>query len=105
VSPVKPQHTLLDIADNVSHYSLSTLTVLLQSVPQLVRPFHPQLTRTMIKSVTDTSSSSVRSKAAAGLGELMKHQVSSFHHLALGNHLLIIAVSFSHVSIPWSLNC
>lgn len=56
-------------------YSLSTLTVLLQSVPQLVRPFHPQLTRTMIKSVTDTSSSSVRSKAATGLGELMKHQV------------------------------
>lgn len=53
---------------------LSTLAVLLQSVPQLVRPFHPQLTRTMIKNVTDGASSSVRSKAAAGLGELMKHQ-------------------------------
>lgn len=56
--------------------SLSTLTILLEEVPLLVRPFHPQLTRTMIKSVTDPSSISVRNRAAAGLGELMKHQVS-----------------------------
>jgi hypothetical protein len=57
--------------------SLSTLTILLEEVPMLVRPFHPQLTRTMIKSVTDPSSISVRNRAAAGLGELMKHQVST----------------------------
>jgi hypothetical protein len=31
----------------------------------------------MIKSVSDPASFSVRSKAAAGLGELMKHQVSN----------------------------
>ena len=59
-----------------SRYSLSTLTILLEEVPLLVRPFHPQLTRTMIKSVTDPSSSTVRNRAAAGLGELMKHQVT-----------------------------
>jgi hypothetical protein len=31
----------------------------------------------MIKSVTDPASISVRNRAAAGLGELMKHQVSA----------------------------
>lgn len=53
---------------------LSTLTVLLQEVPSLVRPFHPQLTRTMVKSASDPSSLSVRNRAVAGLGELVKHQ-------------------------------
>ena len=54
--------------------SLATLTVLLEQVPALVRPFHPQLTRTFVKSTTDTAAISVRTRAAAGLGELMKHQ-------------------------------
>lgn len=53
---------------------LSTLTVLLEEVPALVRPFHPQLTRTMVKSASDPSSLSVRNRAVAGLGELVKHQ-------------------------------
>ena len=58
-------------------YSLLTLTVLLEEVPHLVRPFHPQLTRTFVKSASDPAAVSVRSRAATGLGELMKHQVST----------------------------
>jgi hypothetical protein len=61
------------MADRLS--SLLTLTVLLEEVPQLVRPFHPQLTRTFVKSASDPAALSVRNRAAAGLGELMKHQV------------------------------
>ena len=53
--------------------SLLALTTLLEQVPQLVRPFHPQLTRTFVKSTSDPSYS-VRTRAAVGLGELMKHQ-------------------------------
>jgi hypothetical protein len=55
--------------------SLATLTVLLEQVPALVRPFHPQLTRTFVKSASDPVALSVRNRAAVGLGELMKHQV------------------------------
>lgn len=40
----------------------------------MVRPFHPQLTRTFVKSASDPAAQSVRAKAATGLGELMKHQ-------------------------------
>jgi hypothetical protein len=61
----------------VTDISLSTLTVLLEEVPQLVRPFHPQLTRTFVKSASDPAALSVRNRAAAGLGELMKHQVGT----------------------------
>ena len=60
--------------------SLSALTVLLEEVPQLVRPFHPQLTRTFVKSASDPAALSVRNRAAAGLGELMKHQVGVIGH-------------------------
>ncbi|ORX39844.1 regulation of translational elongation-related protein [Kockovaella imperatae] len=52
---------------------LIALTILLEEVPQLVRPFHPQLTRTFVKSTSDPSLN-VRNRAATGLGELMKHQ-------------------------------
>jgi hypothetical protein len=55
-------------------YRLSTLTVLLEEIPQLVKPFHPQLTRTFVKSASDPGGLSIRSRAAAGLGALMKHQ-------------------------------
>ena len=54
--------------------SLSTLTVLLEEIPQLVKPFHPQLTRTFVKSASDAGGLSIRSRAAAGLEALMKHQ-------------------------------
>jgi hypothetical protein len=53
---------------------LSTLTVLLEEIPQLVKPFHPQLTRTFVKSASDSGGLSIRSRAAAGLEALMKHQ-------------------------------
>lgn len=62
------------IAPQIKGAILSTLTVLLEEVPQLVRPFHPQLTRTFVKSASDPAALSVRNRAAAGLGELMKHQ-------------------------------
>lgn len=50
---------------------LSTLTVLLTRVPQFVRPFFPQLQRTFVKNLSDMTSITVRSRAAAGLGVLM----------------------------------
>lgn len=56
--------------------------VLLEEVPQLVKPFHPQLTRTFVKSAQDPAALSVRNKAASGLGELMKHQVGLIYELA-----------------------
>ncbi|KAK8869849.1 hypothetical protein IAR55_000417 [Kwoniella newhampshirensis] len=62
------------IAPQIKSAILITLTVLLEEVPQLVKPFHPQLTRTFVKSASDPAASSVRSRAAAGLGALMKHQ-------------------------------
>ncbi|WVQ78061.1 hypothetical protein IAT38_000142 [Cryptococcus sp. DSM 104549] len=62
------------IAPQIKTAILLTLTVLLQQVPQLVKPFHPQLTRTFVKSASDPAALSVRNRAAAGLGELMKHQ-------------------------------
>ncbi|EIW69657.1 hypothetical protein TREMEDRAFT_73934 [Tremella mesenterica DSM 1558] len=62
------------IAPQIKSAILLALTVLLEEVPQLVRPFHPQLTRTFVKSASDPAAASVRTRAAAGLGELMKHQ-------------------------------
>ncbi|KAL1405501.1 translational activator of GCN4 [Vanrija albida] len=62
------------IAPQIKGAILQTLTVLLEQVPLLVRPFHPQLTRTFVKSASDPAALSVRNRAAAGLGELMKHQ-------------------------------
>jgi len=62
------------LAPQIKGAILSTLTVLLEEVPQLVRPFHPQLTRTFVKSASDPLALSVRNRAAVGLGELMKHQ-------------------------------
>lgn len=50
---------------------LSTLAVLLSRVPQFVRPFFPQLQRTFVKNLSDMTSSTVRSRAAIGLGVLM----------------------------------
>ncbi|WVF72242.1 hypothetical protein IAT40_007054 [Kwoniella sp. CBS 6097] len=63
------------IAPQIKSAILLTLTVLLEEVPQLVKPFHPQLTRTFVKSAADPAAISVRNRAAAGLGALMKHQL------------------------------
>lgn len=62
------------ISPQIKGAILLTLTVLLEQVPLLVRPFHPQLTRTFVKSASDPSAITVRNRAAVGLGELMKHQ-------------------------------
>ncbi|KIL62501.1 hypothetical protein M378DRAFT_187321 [Amanita muscaria Koide BX008] len=53
---------------------LSALTSMLERIPIFVRPFFPQLQRTFVKSASDPASSSVRKKAAVGLGALMKNQ-------------------------------
>ena len=53
---------------------LSALTSMLQRVPQHCRPFYPQLQRSFQKAVLDPASSSIRGKAAVGLGKLMAHQ-------------------------------
>jgi len=53
---------------------LSSLTVMLTTIPTFVKPFFPQLQRTFIKSASDTASLSVRNRAAAALGVLMALQ-------------------------------
>jgi len=53
---------------------LSALTSMLERIPLFVKPFFPQLQRTFVKSISDPSSSAVRSKAAESLGVLMKNQ-------------------------------
>ncbi|BGP36319.1 translational activator of GCN4 [Rhodotorula kratochvilovae] len=53
---------------------LSTLTILLTCVSAFVKPFFPQLQRTFVKSLVDTSSLSVRNRGVAALGALMQHQ-------------------------------
>lgn len=52
---------------------LFALTVMLERIPAFVKPFFPQLQRTFVKSLTDTTLS-VRSRAVAALTVLMKHQ-------------------------------
>ena len=53
---------------------LSALTSMLERIPLFVKPFFPQLQRTFVKSISDPSSSTVRSKAGEALGVLMKNQ-------------------------------
>jgi hypothetical protein len=53
---------------------LSALTSMLERIPLFVKPFFPQLQRTFVKSISDPSSSAVRSKAAEALGVLMRNQ-------------------------------
>ena len=53
---------------------LCALTSMLERIPLFVKPFFPQLQRTFVKSLSDASSSAVRSKAAEALGVLMKNQ-------------------------------
>ena len=48
--------------------------MLLSKVPTYLKPFLPQLQRTFIKSLTDPTSSIVRSRAASALGILISLQ-------------------------------
>ncbi|WFD44262.1 translational activator of GCN4 [Malassezia psittaci] len=53
---------------------LSALDTMVAKVPQLVRPFYPQLQRSFQKALNDPSSNTVRTKAGVALGQLMQHQ-------------------------------
>ncbi|KAI5983714.1 armadillo-type protein [Pisolithus albus] len=53
---------------------LSALASLLERIPNHVKPFFPQLQRTFVKSVSDSASIVVRTKAAQALGILMRSQ-------------------------------
>ncbi|CAG8561777.1 6442_t:CDS:10 [Ambispora gerdemannii] len=53
---------------------LQTLSRLLNKIPLALKPFIPQLQRAFIKSLADTSSASVRSRAASALGILISLQ-------------------------------
>lgn len=50
---------------------LLTLNNLLEKIPTLLKPFLPQLQRTFAKSLADTSSEVLRSRAAKALGTLI----------------------------------
>jgi hypothetical protein len=52
---------------------LLTLHNLLDKMPAALKPFLPQLQRTFAKSLADTSSDVLRSRAAAALGSLIAH--------------------------------
>lgn len=52
---------------------LFTLTNLLEKMPTALKPFLPQLQRTFAKSLADTSSETLRSRAARALGTLIKY--------------------------------
>ena len=53
---------------------LSALGKMLEHIPLFVKPFFPQLQRTFVKSLSDSSSSAVRRKGADVLGILMRNQ-------------------------------
>ncbi|KAG2158689.1 armadillo-type protein [Suillus bovinus] len=53
---------------------LSALASMLERIPGHVKPFFPQLQRTFVKAVSDTSSVVVRTRAADALGILMHSQ-------------------------------
>lgn len=58
-------------ADNCIAAILLTLNNLLEKIPMLLKPFLPQLQRTFAKSLADTSSELLRSRAAKALGTLI----------------------------------
>ncbi|KAG1861441.1 armadillo-type protein [Suillus tomentosus] len=53
---------------------LSALASMLERIPGHVKPFFPQLQRTFVKAVSDTSSAVVRTRAADALGILVHSQ-------------------------------
>lgn len=58
-------------ADEDKAAILLTLNNLLEKIPTLLKPFLPQLQRTFAKSLADTSSELLRSRAAKALGTLI----------------------------------
>ncbi|KAL6866280.1 translational activator of GCN4 [Amphichorda felina] len=60
-------------ATEVKSAILLTLTNLLEKMPTALKPFLPQLQRTFAKSLADTTSEILRSRAARALGTLIKY--------------------------------
>lgn len=60
-------------ATDVKSAILFTLNNLLDKMPTALKPFLPQLQRTFAKSLADTTSEVLRSRAAKALGTLIKH--------------------------------
>lgn len=60
-------------ATEVKSAILLTLNNLLEKMPTALKPFLPQLQRTFAKSLADTSSEVLRSRAAKALGTLIKY--------------------------------
>ncbi|KAF5128258.1 eIF-2-alpha kinase activator GCN1 [Metarhizium anisopliae] len=60
-------------ATDVKASILLTLNNLLEKMPTALKPFLPQLQRTFAKSLADTSSDVLRSRAAKALGTLIKY--------------------------------
>lgn len=54
---------------------ISSLDTMVCRIPQLVRPFYPQLQRSFQKAVSEPSSATVRTRAGAALGHLMGLQL------------------------------
>ncbi|KAL2887943.1 Translational activator GCN1 [Ceratocystis lukuohia] len=57
----------------VKSATLLTLNTLLEKMPTALKPFMPQLQRTFAKALADTTSSSLRNRAARALGTLIKY--------------------------------
>ncbi|CUS22983.1 LAQU0S07e04654g1_1 [Lachancea quebecensis] len=53
---------------------LYALNVLFAKIPQFLRPFIPQLQRTFVKSLSDSSNETLRLRAAKALGSLIEYQ-------------------------------
>ena len=69
---IYPQHIYRSIhTDSVSGAILLTLNNLLEKIPTSLKPFLPQLQRTFAKSLADTTSETLRSRAAKALGTLI----------------------------------
>ena len=60
-------------ATEVKSAILLTLNNLLEKMPTALKPFLPQLQRTFAKSLADTTSETLRSRAAKALGTLIKY--------------------------------
>ncbi|KKA29998.1 hypothetical protein TD95_003828 [Thielaviopsis punctulata] len=57
----------------VKSATLLTLNTLLEKMPAALKPFMPQLQRTFAKALADTTSDSLRNRAAKALGTLIKY--------------------------------
>lgn len=62
------------VSGDVKAAILSALNMLLEKIPQFLRPFIPQLQRTFIKSLSDTGTELLRLRAAKALGTLIQYQ-------------------------------